>query len=280
MALPADGHVHSEWSWDTGTDSAGTMRRTCQRAVQIGLPAVVFTEHFDFETVWRASREEFPEAIWPYLNTDGYMIPPPLQVDGYFAAVEQCRHEFPDLRILTGVEWGQPHLTEQHARKLVDLGRFDRINGSLHTLVDGHDRAEPFTLYRERPPAEVMEAYLAEVHEMVAGSDAFEVFTHLDYAIRGWPTVTAGPFDPRHFEDSIRSAMRAIAASGRALEMNTRRLELWMPLWWRQEGGTAVTFGSDAHVPEAVAEGFPEAMLMLEHVGFQPGRRAEDFWTG
>jgi len=134
-------------------------------------------------------------------------------------------------------------------------------------------------LYRDRPPAEVMEAYFAEVPAMVAGSDMFEVFTHLDYAVRGWPTVTAGPFDPLHFEDSIRNAMRAIAASGRALEMNTRRLELWMPLWWKQEGGRAVTFGSDAHIPEALADGFPEAMILLDHVGFRPGSRPEDFWT-
>jgi histidinol-phosphatase (PHP family) len=247
--------------------------------MRIGLPAVVFTEHFDFETAWRATRAEFPEATWRFIDAEGYLTPPPLDVDGYFDAIEHCRHEFPDLRIRTGVEWGQPHLTEAKARALVDLERFDRINGSLHTLVDGPDRAEPFTLYLDRPPAEVMKAYFAEIPGMVEGSDVFQVFTHLDYAIRGWPTSTAGPFNPLRFEASIRHAMRAIAASGRALEMNTRRLELWMPLWWRQEGGTAVTFGSDAHVPEALADGFPEAMLLLDHVGFRPGSRPEDFWT-
>jgi histidinol-phosphatase (PHP family) len=274
--MPADSHVHSEWSWDTGV---GSMRETCRRALQIGLPAVVFTEHFDFEKTWHASRDKFPEETWQFINGAGYLVPPPLEVDGYFATIDRCRHEFPALRILTGVEWGQPHLTEHQARELVDFDRFDRINGSLHTLVDGRARAEPFTLYNSRPAADVMEAYFAEVPAMVAGSDVFEVFTHLDYAVRGWPSATAGPFDPLRFEDSIRQAMRAIAASGRALEMNTRRLELWMPLWWRQEGGRAITFGSDAHLPEALAAGFPEAMLLVEHVGFGPGARAEDFWT-
>ena len=50
MGLPADSHVHSEFSWDTGgptSSAAGTMDRTCARAVRIGLPAVVFTEHLD-----------------------------------------------------------------------------------------------------------------------------------------------------------------------------------------------------------------------------------------
>lgn len=174
---------------------------------------------------------------------------------------------------------GQPHLFEQQAREVLDLGSLDRINGSLHTLAAGQDRAEPVTLYREWAPADVLWAYLKEVPRMVAGSDVFEVFTHLDYAVRHWPSVEAGPFDPSRFEEGFRAAMRAIANSSRALEMNTRRLQLWMPQWWRAEGGRAVTFGSDAHNPEALADGFPEATALLEYVGFRPGKRPEDFWT-
>ena len=48
IVLPADSHVHSQWSWDA---LAGSMEGTCQRAVEIGLPAVAFTEHADF-TPW------------------------------------------------------------------------------------------------------------------------------------------------------------------------------------------------------------------------------------
>jgi hypothetical protein len=46
-ALPADGHVHSEWSWDA-TD--GSMEQTCARAVAMELPAAAFTEHADYTT--------------------------------------------------------------------------------------------------------------------------------------------------------------------------------------------------------------------------------------
>jgi hypothetical protein len=52
-----------------------------------------------------------------------------------------------------------------------------------------------------------------------------------------------------------------------------------IPLWWRQEGGRTATFGSDAHFPDKVGDGLPEATALLEHVGFQPGRRPEDVWT-
>lgn len=44
--LPSDNHVHTRWSWDTADTS--TMEATCRRAVELGLPAVAFTEHVDF----------------------------------------------------------------------------------------------------------------------------------------------------------------------------------------------------------------------------------------
>lgn len=283
MTLPADAHVHSEWSWDTGgqdSAAAGRMRRTCERAVRIGLPALVFTEHLDLEDAWRVSG---PDDLLPQqrhlVDAGGYVRVPPLRLDGYLEAVDRCRHAFPELRILTGVEFGQPHLRWSAAARLLDLGALDRVNGSLHTLANGADRSEPGTLFRLWPPDRVLEAYLEEVPRMVAASDAFPVVTHLDYAVRSWPTATAGPFDPKCFEDAFRSALRAIAGSGRALEMNTNRLWSWLPQWWSEEGGRAITFGSDAHEPEELARWFPEAVTMVEHFGFRPGSRPEDFWT-
>ena len=185
-----------------------------------------------------------------------------------------------ELRILTGVEFGQPHLWDAQAAPLLSSGVIDRVNGSLHMLpLDGGDRAEPTTLYRCRSADAVMWQYLEEIPRMVAGSDSFVVFTHIDYAVRSWPVATAGPFDPRRFEEGFRQAMRAIASSGRALEMNTRRLWPWIPQWWADEGGRAVSFGSDSHGPGALAANFPEATAMLEAIGFRGGSRPEDFWT-
>src|SRR6185369_782479 len=49
VSLPCDSHVHSEWSWDT---PVGDMEGSCARALELGLPAIAFTEHLD-NTVWR-----------------------------------------------------------------------------------------------------------------------------------------------------------------------------------------------------------------------------------
>jgi histidinol-phosphatase (PHP family) len=228
-----------------------------------------------------AAPEDFLEHPRPLIDDDGLVQPPLMDVEGYYQSVERCRRLFPDLRILTGVEFGQPHLDGQAAAAVLDLSALDRVNGSLHTLPFRGHRSEPPTLFRElSEPAEVIWTYLAEALRMVDGGGNFEVFTHIDYAVRYWPTEKHGPFDPRPFEAGFRQAMRAIAPSGRALEMNTGRpLRPWIPQWWADAGGRAVSFGSDDHNTHGLAAHFPEATALLEHFGFRPGRRPEDFWT-
>jgi histidinol-phosphatase (PHP family) len=74
--------------------------------------------------------------------------------------------------------------------------------------------------------------------------------------------------------------MRALANSGRALELNVGGpIRPWIPQWWAEEGGQAITFGSDAHTPLGLAGNFFEAMALADHFGFAPGRQPEDFWT-
>ncbi|SDT14560.1 histidinol-phosphatase (PHP family) [Friedmanniella luteola] len=271
MELPADGHVHSEWSWDA---LQGSMEGTCRRAVELGLPAVTFTEHVDL-TPFRAG--SLTESFAP-LVADGVLTAPRLDVAGYLASVERCRDRFPDLRVRTGMEVGQPH---RHAAELAGLlaeGAVDRVLGSLHCLPDGDVSAEPFTLMVDRLAGDVFREYLAEIPRMVAGSEAFEVLAHLDYPVRSWPQ-DGPPFDPRDFEDELRQALRAVAAGGRALEINTT-----LPLhdtvlgWWVDEGGERVTFGSDAHEPEKVGSGLAAAAARARAHGFRPDTRPEAPW--
>lgn len=287
MRLTGDGHVHTEWSWDVGLGdphgtAAGRMESMCRRALQIGLPAVAFTEHLDLAG-WAIEPEDLLERLRPLVD-DGVLTPPLLDVDGYLASIEQCRAAYPDLEVLTGVELGQPHLDEAAARRVVDLDALDRVNGSLHTIPtadqQGSVRSEPATLYRLWPAEDVIRRYLTELVHMVAVGGPFSVVTHIDYAIRSWPAQQEGPFDPKRFEDEFRQAMRAIVGAGRALELNVGGpLRPWIPQWWAEEGGRTLTFGSDAHTVDWLAGNFYEAMAMAEHLGFRPGRRPADFWT-
>jgi len=277
VPLPADGHVHSEWSWDA---PGGDMERTCARAVQLGVPAVAFTEHVDV-TRWLVVLEELraDDHLRGFVASDGTVVPAPLDVEGYLAAVERCRDLFPSLRILTGVELGEPHWYQSQVRELLSGGRFDRVLGSLHSLPVGTRFAKPRYLYRHRPADDVVRAYLAEVSHLIRSSDAFTVLAHLDYPLRYWPP-SAGPLEVTVFEDEFRDTLGVLAASGRALEVNTRGpASEHLVAWWRAVGGSAVTFGSDAHDPIRLGRGFERAAAMVEAHGFRPGRHPHEPWT-
>lgn len=273
--LPADNHVHTEWSWDT---SDGSMERTCARAVELGLPAVAFTDHADYTPWTIPSGSPMLDEHGALVTEDGTLTPPELDVEGYLECVQRCRDQFPDLRILTGVELGEAHWHREIAAKLLDAGRFDRVLGSLHSMRLGQENFEVPDMYQQQPAADVVRDYLLELPQLIAEQGVFAVLAHIDYPVRYWP-AQAGPFDPYAFEDEFRHALRALAGSGRALEVNTQLpLDPHVVRWWREEGGEAVSFGSDAHDPLTLAHGFADAAALVESHGFRPGQHPYDFW--
>jgi histidinol-phosphatase (PHP family) len=125
---------------------------------------------------------------------------------------------------------------------------------------------------------EVVRAYLGEVLTMVQSSQPFSVLAHIDFAVRSWPAA-AGPFRPELVEEHYRSVLEALAASGRALEVNTRLpLAPQVVAWWHDAGGDAVTFGSDAHDPDRLAWEFSSTAAMVAAYGFRPGPTPYEMW--
>jgi histidinol-phosphatase (PHP family) len=280
-AYPPDGHVHTQFSWDAPD---GDMERTCARAVELGLPSVAFTEHADFAPILLIDpHRPLPDWLAKHTDPDGLVTPPALDVEGYLAEVARCREKFPGLRILTGVELSEPHWHDRRTAELVDFGGFDRILGSVHTIRHAgpdtanreYDAAEAYTAFAAET---VVRSYLAEVAKLATGSDVFHVLAHIDYPIRYWPAA-AGPCAPRTFEEEYRYALRALAGTGRALEVNTRvPLDPVIVRWWREEGGEALSFGSDAHRPDRLADGLRAAAAMVEAQGFRSGAHPYDLW--
>jgi histidinol-phosphatase (PHP family) len=274
--LPADQHVHTQWSFDA---PHGSMREACTRAIGLGLPAVTFTDHADLTTlVVSDDAAAYIRAIGGRV-TDGIFEPPPLDVASYLHCVEECQREFSGLRIRSGVELGDPHLHPQKAQALADSG-FDLIVGSLHSLRRAAGFADAADRYADVPDAEVVREYLAEVTTMIETSAAFAVLAHINYAARYWPG-RQGEYCSADFEEEYRTALRALARSGRALEINTSG---WLPLdasllsWWHAEGGTRVSFGSDAHDPVSIGREFASAAAMARAAGFGPDGDVSGLW--
>jgi histidinol-phosphatase (PHP family) len=263
--LIPDGHVHTQWSWDA---PRGDMEESCRQALAIGLPSIAFTDHADFTEYVRAR--------------DGV-----LDITGYLECVERCRAAFPELRILSGVELGEPHRYSAEAAAILAAGRLERVLGSVHCLPwQGElvDASTPGLLTAEHA-ADQFRSYLRETEALLESNQAFEVLAHVDYPKRYWPAEA--PYEAAEFEEELRTVLRAAAGRGSVLEVNTTRggdpARYLVPgpelvRWWRQEGGRAVSFGSDAHDPTKIAAGFEVAAEVVEAAGFRPQDDPAGFW--
>src|SRR5205814_1360705 len=190
--LIPDGHVHTQWSWDA---PRGEMQESCRRALALGLPSIAFTDHADFTDYVRAR--------------DGL-----LDSKGYLDCVERCRAAFPGLRILSGVELGEPHRYPAEAAAILSAGPLDRVLGSVHCLPwQGVlvDASTPGFLTAEHAGAQ-FRSYLSETEALLESSQAFEVLAHLDYPKRYWPAGAS--YQPVDFEEELRAVLRAAARRG------------------------------------------------------------------
>ncbi|HEY6576265.1 MAG TPA: PHP domain-containing protein, partial [Mycobacterium sp.] len=183
--LPADNHVHSEFSWDTGVNAS--MEKTCRRAVEVGLPAVAFTEHVDF-TAWGVHDNPPAGGQAAVDGADGSATAEiarrlrvqPLDVDRYLASIETCRARFPALHVLSGIEAGEPHHFGGSVAAVLRQGRFDRVLGSLHSIVHDGQLVYADHVFKFVAPDVVVRDYFAELLRLVENSDVFQVLAHCD----------------------------------------------------------------------------------------------------
>jgi histidinol-phosphatase (PHP family) len=259
--VAADNHVHTEWSWDA---DFGDMDGTCRRAIELGLSAVAFTEHADFA--------RGPDAV--------------LDPTGYHEAVARCRSKYPGLRILSGVELGEPHKYPMESRAILSSG-VDRVLASVHGVNWNGRYTDACTrgFLSQNNADGFFQLYLGELSALIESDIEFEVLAHVDYPKRYLPE--GFEYDLPTYEDQLRAVLHAAAKRGVVLELNTTRggdpqryvcPSLPVLVWWREEGGRAVSFGSDAHSPTDLANGFAYAGDVAEAAGFRPSEDPNGYW--
>jgi histidinol-phosphatase (PHP family) len=254
------------------------MRATCARAVQIGLRSLAFTEHADF-TPWQLHDAEVPPGVRGRVSPGGTFLGEPLDVEGYLECLEGCRRQFPELRILSGVELSEPHWHPAGTADLLACADFDPCLGSVHALpdlraepVDSHAYVEVVQAYEQGPPIDIVRAYLIEVAALAASDQPFTVLAHLNYPLRFWPVTAPGP-RPEELEDEHGQRWKRWRHPGGHWKMNTN-----LPLaprilqWWREAGGETLSFGSDAHEPDRLAREFHDTAAMVAAHGSVPGQ--------
>jgi histidinol-phosphatase (PHP family) len=248
--LPADLHVHS----DCSVDGTCSMDALCEAAVEIGLGAICFTDHWDFD------EQDAGFGRFDY--------------EAYTGQVEAVRATYAGrLVVFRGVEIDYQQRFEEEIRAALDGKRFDHVLGAVH-YVDG--RLLNAGLLEERGLEAVYASYMGEVRAS-AQSGLFGAVAHFDYVSK-----YAGPNKVLWRSESLRRRLHEtlfeVIKSGAALEINTHGLvraprnfypavELLRP--YRELGGKRVTVGSDAHVAAEVGLGIGAAYAMVDARGFR-----------
>ena len=154
----ADCHMHSFFS----SDSEAPTEEMVKRAVELGLPAICLTDHYDMDY----STGEFQ-----------------LDTPAYAAKIRELQEKYRDrIDIRFGVELGlQLHLKER-MEEYVNAWPFDYVIGSMH-VIDGKD---PY--YEDAFPdwtaEELYRAYFRATAENIRFFHNFQTLGHLDYVVR------------------------------------------------------------------------------------------------
>lgn len=230
------------------------MTAACEAALARGLQGIAFADHADF------GPDDRPAHFRP---------------TEYLAAVERCRARYDGrLTIRAGVEMGEPHLFAREAEAVLAMGDFDFVLGSAH-YADGMQAAWK-ERYFEQPLGQAYEAYFRQVVRLAAKGD-FDVLAHLDLVKRDARKFGKLYDGPEPYADMIRTALRSIVERGKGIEINTSPLRRGQPepcpsleilRWYRELGGEILTFGSDAHRPDAIGACFDVALEMARAAGF------------
>lgn len=263
--MTADYHVHSDFSFDSNTP----MEAQIERAVELGLDELCFTEHVDYGVMsdW-GDPEPHMRKGEPYLNVD---------YPRYFDKLEEMRHRYEGrIKLRRGLELGvQSHTIDVNTALVGEYrDRLDFTLLSVHQI--GDLELYPPDYMEGKTQEEYNLGYYEELLAVTKGFDGYCVLAHLDVIRRYDP---AGEYPFEKFRDLIAEILRTAIEKGKGIELNTASWRYGLcdiqpyrgiMRLYRDLGGEILTLGSDAHRTERVAGNFAEARAILrDELGFR-----------
>ncbi|ASN07176.1 histidinol-phosphatase HisJ family protein [Virgibacillus necropolis] len=244
-----DYHVHSNFSADCSTP----MERSIERAIELGLHEICFTEHIDYE---------YPD---PTIDFD-------LDLPSYAKKIKQLQQKYQNLiTIKKGVELGvQPYLLDRYDQ-LMKQESFDFVICSMHTADKKDLHSGDF--FKGKSQVEAYETYYQELLYCVKNYHAYSILGHIDLVKR----YQAEPAN-HDFTDIISAIFKEIISTGKGIELNTSGVRYGltngMPSTdilklYFDMGGEIITLGSDSHSEQTISFQFKESLELLKQIGFR-----------
>ena len=182
------------------------------------------------------------------------------------------------IRILRGIEMGQPTYELALTEKSLARYEYDFIIGSIHNLRQMPDFGD--LNYKEMPLDEIyslLDKYFEE-ELILAKWNGFDTFAHLTYPMRYIVQAGRNEVELSRYDEITDEIFKTLIANGKALEINTSGLRQpigkTMPTEnyvrrFKELGGEHLTLGSDAHFTEHTGAGIDEGYAIAERCGFE-----------
>jgi histidinol-phosphatase (PHP family) len=231
------------------------MHLMIEAARDAGVSGLAFTEHVE----WHMRDSAY-----------GY-----LQPSAYFDELQnlRARHR-DDMRLLAGLELGNPHEYASEAQALLASAPWDYVLGSLH-WQDDEPGWKPSTFAEGLEIA--YDRYFRELN-LLAKEGEYDVLAHFDLIRRDSWNVCRQTLPVEPYAPVIRETLQAVIERGKGLEINTSGLAYGLSepcpgikilRWYHELGGDILVFGSDAHYTADVGQHFDRARALAREAGFE-----------
>ncbi len=244
-----DYHTHTAFS----DDSEAPMEEMIESAICRGIKELAITDHHD---------PGFEDPEFPFQ----------LDFSHYEKALLDAEKRYADkITIIKGLELGIMEGQYEEGRRVAHSFPYDFIIGSFHCL-------EKRDLYRcdfsrlDVPSS--LESYYVDMNQGLKEFKDYDVAGHLTLIDR----YIGKAYDYKPYMDILEDTLKTIIYDGKGIEINTSSFKYGSPMWlpreeilklYRELGGEILTFGSDAHEQQQLANHFEEAYELAKNLGFR-----------
>ncbi|MDE7162949.1 MAG: histidinol-phosphatase HisJ family protein [Clostridia bacterium] len=246
-----DIHLHTKFSFDSQEE----MENFVCAAKRAAIPAIGFSEHYDFDAV---------------LDGENISV---VDIPKYQSAVNALRAKVSSPEILFGIEFGYRDISVSKYRELVEKYDFDYVINSVHTLKGRgdcfHDR-----FFEGKTLKESYADYFNAVLESVKADFDYQIIGHVGYVSR-YRDGKNGKISYSEFSEIIDEILLEIIKRDKCLEINTstgKSENCFLPdkdiiERYVRMGGKKLSFGSDAHRIDDYLRKQNELYIFLKSLG-------------